>query len=70
MSEPTRLTVNLVPKAVDALDHATARERESATDVVNRALQAYDFMTEKMGAGWIVVLRDPVTGAEEQVRFL
>jgi hypothetical protein len=38
----TMLTVNLVPEAYAALGRAADREGCSRTDVVNRALLAYD----------------------------
>lgn len=37
----TRLTVNLVPQAVAALDDVHAFTEDSRVDVVNRALQLY-----------------------------
>lgn len=37
----TKLTVNLVPDAVEALAKAAELEQLSKTDVVNRALQLY-----------------------------
>lgn len=37
----TRMTVNLVPASVAALDRAAELTGDSKTDIVNRALQAY-----------------------------
>ncbi len=64
----TRLTVNLIPSAADALQHAAASERLSRTDVVNRALQVYDFfLCQKMnGASIFVGQKDDL----ERVRLL
>lgn len=36
-----KVTVNLIPRAVDALDVACARTRDSKTDAINRALVVY-----------------------------
>jgi hypothetical protein len=41
----TKLTVNLIPAAVDALTAAAERCGHSRTDTVNRALQLYDVVT-------------------------
>lgn len=40
----TRLTVNLTPKAVRAMEEAAARDEDSKTDVVNRSLQLYNLI--------------------------
>jgi hypothetical protein len=42
MSEFTKLSVNVVPAAMQALNRAYERTGDSRTDVVNRALQIYD----------------------------
>lgn len=47
----TRLTVNLTPKAADALAAAASRERDSRTDTVNRALIVYDMITREKASG-------------------
>ena len=41
MSDLTKLTVNLVPNAVKALNHAAELTGDTRTDTVNRALQVY-----------------------------
>lgn len=63
----TRLTVNLVPKAAEALDHAAALTRDSRTDTVNRAIQFYDWMTERQAKGATILLRQQ--GEEELERI-
>lgn len=65
-----RLHVNLIPSAAAALDDASALEGLSRTDIVNRAIQVYKFLTLEHKAGKSVVLRDDVTGGETVVRFL
>lgn len=39
-----KLTVNLTPKAFSAMEEAAARDGNSKTDVVNRALQLYNLV--------------------------
>lgn len=41
MSELTKLIVNLVPAAAEALDRAADLTGDTKTDTVNRALQVY-----------------------------
>jgi len=66
----TKLTVNLIPSAVTALEQAAALEGNSQTDTVNRALQTYAFLVLQQKAGKVIILRDEVTNATEIVRFL
>lgn len=66
----TKLTVNITPRAVGALEQAVAVNDESKTDAVNRAIQAYAFLTKMIGDGWELVLRDPKDGREQVVHFL
>jgi hypothetical protein len=55
-SKLTRLTVNLIPKAAEALDHVAALTRDSKTDSVNRAIQLYDYLMERQAKGETVHL--------------
>ena len=54
-----RITVNLIPKAQNALRDATAAERLSKTDVVNRALMMYAFIVTATSRGEEVYLGKP-----------
>lgn len=58
----TRLTVNLIPTANEALDRAAARERLSKTDIINRAIQMYDYLREHEAGGQDILTRDKATG--------
>lgn len=49
----TRLTVNLVPRALAALDLAAEHTGDSRTDIVNRALQVYAAVV-RAGVGEVV----------------
>jgi hypothetical protein len=48
----TKLTVNLTPKAVESLEHASLVDGLSRTDVINRALQVYALVVNQRAAGW------------------
>lgn len=54
----TKLTVNLTPKSVKALDAASGIEELSKTDTVNRALQLYGYLSTHLAAGYEILLRD------------
>ncbi|WP_329108769.1 hypothetical protein OG792_09010 [Micromonospora sp. NBC_01699] len=56
MAEPdrstlTKITVNLAPRAVDALTSACARTRDTKTDTINRALVAYHLVLDLIDHG-------------------
>lgn len=46
-----RVTVNLTPRAVDALEAACARTRDTKTDSINRALVVYNVILELIERG-------------------
>lgn len=57
MSNLTKLTVNLTPRAYDALQRAAEVTGDTRTDTVNRALQAYAALVEASHAGGNRMLR-------------
>lgn len=57
--ELTRVTVNLIPKAAEALDHAAALDRMSKTDTINRAVQIYDYLIDKGAHGYEILIAKP-----------
>lgn len=69
MSSLTKMTVNLVPRAVDAIDRASAVNQDSKTDTVNRAVQLWAFMSELSGQGWQLFVEDPGTGKRERLHL-
>jgi hypothetical protein len=64
-----RVTVNLIPKAWDAVSETAERLQLSRTDVINRALQAYAWLEEEGAAGAEVFVRSK-GGELERVKFL
>ncbi len=58
------MTVNLTPKSADALSRSAQREEISRTDVVNRALQMYDYLRARMVDQGTQVLLRSADGAE------
>jgi hypothetical protein len=69
-SELTRMTVNLIPKAVEALNHAAALARDNRTDTLNRALQVYDFFLEAQANGAKIYIRQPDSDELERIRWI
>lgn len=65
-----KVTVNLTPRAVEALDAATDRTRDSKTDVINRALAVYRIvleLTDRSGGNLLFVGQD---GCTERIHLL
>ncbi|MEV4625566.1 hypothetical protein AB0J90_04670 [Micromonospora sp. NPDC049523] len=70
MSDLVKATVNLTPRAVDALGSACGRTRDTKTDTINRALVVYDLVLELMERdGGYLTLRNP-DGSTERVHLL
>jgi hypothetical protein len=65
-----RITVALIPKAADDLQALQDRTGLSKTDIVNRAITAYEFFESRMRDGNDLVIRDPKTGEIQIVKFL
>ena len=64
-----KVTVNLIPKAWDAVNATAALLGLSRTDVINRALQAYAFFEQTAAGGSEVLIRSG-DGDVQQVKFL
>lgn len=63
-----RVTIALIEQAAENLAHLQERTSLSKTDIVNRAITAYEFLEDQMrGGAEILVRRD---GETRIVRFL
>jgi hypothetical protein len=65
-----RITVALVPKAVEDLQHTIERTGLSKTDIVNRALSLYEYVDARLAAGNELLIRDGTTGQIEVIKLL
>ncbi len=65
-----RITVALIPKAVEGLAHLVATTGYSKTDIVNRAITLYEFIESQLQAGNDLILRDKNTGETEKIHLL
>ena len=68
-STADRITVALVPKAADDLQHTVDRTGLSKTDVVNRAVSLYEFIDGRLSEGAELLIRDAKTGQVEQIKL-
>ncbi len=64
-----KVTVNLITRAVKALDRAMGRSGDTQTDVINRAVQMYDYLDEVTTAGGCVLVKRSEDAVPEQIRF-
>lgn len=64
-----RVTVNLVSKSAASLDRLSVSTGLSKTDVINRALQVYDFIDSETEAGKQILVR-AADGTVEVLRLL
>lgn len=70
MTEPvTRINTVLIPDAAAALATLQQRTGYKQVDVVNRALQLYEFIDAQQRRGSTLLFRD-IEGSYERVRFL
>jgi hypothetical protein len=63
-----RVTVNLTPRAWNALEATVQRTGDTKTDTINRALQIYNYIEEIMHSGGAVVVQDR-NGKPERLRI-
>jgi hypothetical protein len=64
-----RITVALVPKASADLQRTQSRTQLSKTDIVNRAVQLYEFADTEQSQGSELIIRRP-SGEEHIVKLL
>lgn len=65
----TKLTVNLLPAAIEALNEAADLCGDSRTDTVNRALQVYARLVAEQNDGSTIQLRRPFPGLLGKLGF-
>ncbi|MFF4795614.1 hypothetical protein ACFY2M_39265 [Streptomyces sp. NPDC001276] len=67
---PTRITVNLAPKAATALDQAVKLTGDSKTDTINRALQVYAYLEKVIQDGGTLFTRSADSNELERLYFV
>ena len=53
-----RVTVNLIARASRALERVSALTGDSKTDIINRALQVYDYLEDVSANGGAIYVRE------------
>lgn len=66
----TKVTVNLIPRAVEALDQACARTRDTKTDTINRALVLHNLVLGLIERGGGSLSVEASDGRIERVHLL
>jgi hypothetical protein len=66
----TKISANLVPRAVVALQQATEVTGDNATDVLNRAIQLYAYIAKAIDEGKLVFIEDAKAGDRERLVLL
>jgi len=70
-SQPAeRITIALIPKAVEDLQRLQDRTGLSKTDITNRAITLYEFIDAQLRSGRDLLVRDNATGETQIVRLL
>jgi hypothetical protein len=65
-----RLSVSLIPRTVEELDQLHEKTGMSKTDIVNRAISLYAFVTEQLDSGQDLIIKDRQTGEQQKVQLL
>lgn len=65
-----KVTVNLTPRAVEALDQACSRTRDSKTDTINRSLVVYQLVLDLMDRGGGQLTFQDREGRTERIHLL
>jgi len=65
-----RITVALIPKAVEDLQRLQERTGLSKTDIVNRAITLYEFIDGALGDGDDLSVRNKETGEIRHLKLL
>ena len=64
-----RITVGLICKAMDGLQTLKDRTGLSKTDIVNRAIPLYEFVSDQIDAGHDVIIRNAESGEIQILRL-
>jgi hypothetical protein len=65
-----RITVALVPKVAEELQRLQDRTSLSKTDLANRAITLYEYISDQLSAGKEVLIRDKKTGETQGILIL
>jgi hypothetical protein len=69
-SSGDRITVTLIPKAMQALRLLQDRTSLSKTDLTNRAITLYEFFDDQLRSGHDIIARNRATGETQLVKLI
>jgi hypothetical protein len=64
-----RMTISLIPRTAKELEQLHEKTGLSKTDIMNRAISLYAFVTEQMDSGKDLVIRDPQMGEQQLIQL-
>ena len=65
-----RMTVSLIPRTVEELEQLTEKTGMSKTDIVNRAISLYAFVTQQLDSGQELLVRDLQSREVQRIQLL
>jgi len=65
-----RITVNLTPRSVAAMDQVVDLTGDTKTDTINKALQLYGYIQEFLSSGGTLYMRDPGSSELDRIKLL
>lgn len=66
----TKVSANLTPRSMVALQIASDLTHDNQTDVLNRSVQIYAYFSKLEAEGKLLFAEDPRTGAKERIVLL
>jgi len=69
-SSGDRITVTLIPKAMEGLCLLQERTSLSKTDLTNRAITLYEFFDDQLRSGHDIIARNQATGETQLVKLI
>jgi hypothetical protein len=64
-----RMTISLIPRTVKELEQLQEKTGLSKTDIVNRAISLYAFVTEQLDSGQDLLVRDRQSGEVQRIQL-
>jgi hypothetical protein len=65
-----RMSISLIPRTVEELEQLHEKTGMSKTDIVNRAISLYAFVTEQLDSGQDLLVRNRETGESQLIQLL
>jgi hypothetical protein len=63
------MSISLIPRTTEELEQLHEKTGMSKTDIVNRAISLYAFVTEQLDAGQELLVRDPQSREVQRIQL-